>query len=322
MVQEVISQNEELKRRVRDLEAARAKQAPAAKEAGNGSALKAPEEPTKEPVKEAKSVQEPAKAPTGWWDKIQLGGAIEVETRWLRDKDFKSKSESVFELKTAEFDFEANIVDWAKAKLAAEWKTPVVAGSQLPATQPDADKLNLNEAYIQLGTDSSPLSLKAGRLVVPFGLSTGSTVAAKLEDKLTLSDPLSLAVFDTKEDNILLMAKLGGFSMGAYVFQGDTHQTAQRYLEHYGATIGYGMKTDLLSLVAGLSLIDSVFDADGLQDKYPGALTARYVPGIAGHLRLGLFGFSLVTAYYSALRHAHSKTSLFISSEDRRSHRR
>ena len=57
-------------------------------------------------------------------------------------------------------------------------------------------------------------------------------------------------------------------------------------------------------LVAGLSLIDSVFDADGLQDKYPGALTARYVPGIAGHLRLGLFGFSLVTAYYSALRHA------------------
>ena len=304
MVQEVISQNEELKRRVRDLEAARAKQAPAAKEAGNGSPLKAPEEPTKEPVKEAKSVQEPAKAPTGWWDKIQLGGAIEVETRWLRDKDFKSKSESVFELKTAEFDFEANIVDWAKAKLAAEWKTPVVAGSQLPATQPDADKLNLNEAYIQLGTDSSPLSLKAGRLVVPFGLSTGSTVAAKLEDKLTLSDPLSLAVFDTKEDNILLMAKLGGFSMGAYVFQGDTHQTAQRYLEHYGATIGYGMKTDLLSLVAGLSLIDSVFDADGLQDKYPGALTARYVPGIAGHLRLGLFGFSLVTAYYSALRHA------------------
>ena len=246
MVQEVISQNEELKRRVRDLEAARAKQAPAAKEAGNGSALKAPEEPTKEPVKEAKSVQEPAKAPTGWWDKIQLGGAIEVETRWLRDKDFKSKSESVFELKTAEFDFEANIVDWAKAKLAAEWKTPVVAGSQLPATQPDADKLNLNEAYIQLGTDSSPLSLKAGRLVVPFGLSTGSTVAAKLEDKLTLSDPLSLAVFDTKEDNILLMAKLGGFSMGAYVFQGDTHQTAQRYLEHYGATIGCRSQPDRL----------------------------------------------------------------------------
>ena len=74
---------------------------------------------------------------------------------------------------------------------------------------------------------------------------------------------------------------------------------------YIGAHVGYGVKTDVLSLVVGLSMIDSVFDSDGLEDKYPEALTAPYVPGIAANIRLGLFGFSLVTAYYGALRQAH-----------------
>ena len=297
MVEEVIAQNAELRRRVRELEAARTKQEPAVKDAGNEPAPKASAEPAQEP----KEAQEPAKAPTGWWDKIQLGGAVEVETRRLRNKDFTGKSESVFELKTAEFDFEANLVDWAKAKLAFEWKTPAVAGS----TTATDDKLTLNEAYIAFGTDTFPLYLKLTRAVVPFGLSSGGTVAARLEDKLTLSDPLSLAVFDTKEDHVLLGVKIGGFSAGAYVFTGDTQRGAHHRLEHYGASVGYGMKADPVSLVVGLSMIDSVFDADGLQDKFPEALTSRYVPGIAAHLRLGLFGFSLVTTYYAALREVH-----------------
>lgn len=305
MVHEVISQNEELRRRIRLLEAPKAKEEPAAKEAASDPATKAPEDATQK-AKAAEEPPKPVSADFGWWNKIQLGGAVETEVRSVRNKDFNPKSrESVFELKTAEFDFEANIVDWAKGKLAAEWIGPSVAGSQLKSTAADADKLNLNEAYIQIGTDTSLFSMKAGRRTVPFGLSTGSTVAARLEDKLTVSDPLSLAVFDTKEDQILVEMKLGGLNVATYVFQGDTHRGVERRLQHYGAHVGYGVKTDVLSLVVGLSMIDSVFDSDGLEDKYPEALTAPYVPGIAANIRLGLFGFSLVTAYYGALRQAH-----------------
>src|SRR3989442_12980206 len=99
--------------------------------------------------------------------------------------------------------------------------------------------------------------------------------------------------------------KLGGLNVANYVVQGDTHRGVERRLQHYGAHVGYGLKTDVLSLVVGFSMIDSVFDSDGLEDKYPEALTAPYVPGIAANIRLSLFGFSLVTAYYGALRQAH-----------------
>jgi hypothetical protein len=144
---------------------------------------------------------------------------------------------------------------------------------------------------------------------VPFGVSTGSTVAAKFETQLTLTDPLPIAVFDAKEDHLLLGVKIGGFSAGAYVFNGATQHgrpgAVETRLEHYGATVGYGMQADPVVLVVGLSMIDSVFDTDGLQDKFPEALPSRAVPAIAAHVRLGLFGVSVVTAYYAALREAH-----------------
>src|SRR5437867_13082101 len=216
MVHEVISQNEELRRRIRLLEAPKAKEEPAAKEAASDPATEAPEDATRR-RKAAEQPRKPVSDDVGWWNKIQLGGAVEVEVRSVRNKDFKPKSrESVFELKTAEFDFEANIVDWAKGKLAAEWIGPSVAGSQLKSTAADADKLNLNEAYIQIGTDTSLFSIKPGRRTVPFGLATGSTVAARLEDELTVSVPRSLAVFDSKADPILVEMKLGGRHVAAY----------------------------------------------------------------------------------------------------------
>src|SRR3989449_848891 len=237
------------------LEAPKAKEKPVTKEAGSDPHTKALKDAA-ERAKAAEELAKPVSADFGWWNKIQLGGAVETEVRSVTNKDFKPKSrESVFELKTAEFDFEANIVDWAKGKLAAEWIGPSVAGSQLKSTAADADKLNLNEAYIQIGTDTSLFSMKAGRRTLPFGLSTGSTVAARLEDKLTVSDPLSLAVFDTKEDQILVEMKLGGLNVATYVFQGDTHRGVERRLQHYGANVGYGLKTDVLSLVVGLQTV-------------------------------------------------------------------
>src|SRR5882724_8997908 len=80
MMKEVISQNEELQRRIRDLEAAMAKQEQATKEAAKELTREAPKEPPKaaatEPAKVAAT--EPARAKKGPLEKIQLGGAIEV----------------------------------------------------------------------------------------------------------------------------------------------------------------------------------------------------------------------------------------------------
>src|SRR5437773_6357413 len=122
MMKEVISQNEELQRRIRDLEAAMAKQEQATKEAAKEAAKELAREAPKEPAKAAATepakaaATEPARAKKGPLEKIQLGGAIEVEAG--RRRDFKGVHTSDFTLTTAEFDFEADIVDWAKAELS------------------------------------------------------------------------------------------------------------------------------------------------------------------------------------------------------------
>src|SRR5438034_3958692 len=313
MMKEVISQNEELQRRIRDLEAAMAKQEQAtkeaAKEAAKELAREAPKEPAKaaatEPAKAAAvdpakaAATEPARAKKGPLEKIQLGGAIEVEAG--RRRDFKGVHTSDFTLSTAEFDFEADIVDWAKAELSLQWLS-----CRTPCDDPAADKITVNEALITLAKPSKfPLYLKAGRGVVPFGISTGTTVAAKLEETLTITGPLTVDVFETKEDHVLLGAKAYGFRAGAYVYDGSTNQQGGggKRLEHYGLTAGYAVQTDTLSFDAGVDLIDSVFDTDGLTSAFV-TLQNRgkrgYISGIAAHARLGLWGFSLVGEYDTA----------------------
>ncbi len=315
MMKEVISQNEELQRRIRDLEAAMAKQEQAtkeaAKEAAKELAREAPKEPAKaaatEPAKAAAvdpakaAATEPAKAKKGPMEKIQLGGAIEVEAG--KRRDFGGVRTSDFTLATAEFDFEADIVDWAKAELSLQW-----ISCSTPCSDTAADKITVNEALITLGKPSKfPLYLKAGRGVVPFGISTGTTVAAKLEETLTITGPLTVEVFEAKEDHVLLGAKAYGFRAGVYVYDGTTNQVGGggKRLEHYGVTAGYGIQTENVSFDVGFDLIDSVFDTDGLTGAGAFApLQNRgkrgYISGLAGHARLGLWGFSLTGEYETA----------------------
>src|SRR5262249_6480714 len=130
MVQEVIKQNEELRKRVQELEATTPKRgqatdAPAKPASGTASTAA---EPAKDVVKSTR-------------DKIQLGGAIEIEARSA--KEFNGGRRSDLLLSTAEFDFEADVVDWAKAELSLQWVAPTTA---FPAT-PD-DKITVNEAMI------------------------------------------------------------------------------------------------------------------------------------------------------------------------------
>src|SRR5436309_515712 len=199
MVQEVISENQELKKRVRELEEIMLKQEQTTKETAKETAKEAAQEAARELAKE------PAKEAKG---KIELGGAIEVDAK--KSKNFAGESQSSLELSTAEFDFEAKLRSWAKAKLAVSLDN-------------NADKITVDEALLTFeDPETLPVFLKAGRGTVPFGLSTGSTVAARLEDKLTLTDPLTLAIFDTKEDYVMLGVTTGGFNASAYVYNGST----------------------------------------------------------------------------------------------------
>jgi len=299
MVQDVIKQNEDLRKRVQELEGATPKR---------GQVADAPAKPAGE---SAPAAVEPAKdvAKTAR-DKIQLGGAIEVEAR--KTRDFHGVQSSDLLLSTAEFDFEADVVDWAKAELSLQWIAPTTG---FPAT-PD-DKITVNEAMITFAKPSvTPLYLKTGRGVVPFGISTGTTVAARLDESLTITGPLTLEIFEAKEDHLLIGYRDHGITVAAYVFNGDTNNSKRgKQLEHGGFAVSYGHKGETLSFDVGLGWIDSVFDTDGLSQAFPEIVLKKdsdYTPGVAAFVRAGLFGFSFIAEYDTAIR-----STKFISTQRR-----
>src|SRR5881396_2020995 len=294
MIQEVVSQNEDLKRRVQELEAAMAKRAQAPAEAPKPAAPAPATPAAPEPVPQ--ELVKAGKAPFG---KIQIGGAIEVEAasrREARRNPISHERSSDLLTGAAEFDFEADVVDWGKAELALEWNR-------------DADTIGVNEALLTFSKPSLlPLYLKTGKGVVPFGISTGTTVAARLEESLTLTGPLTLEIFEAKEDHLLIGYRDHGITIAAYVFNGDTNNgVREKHLEHGGFAVSYGRKGETLSFDVGFGWIDSVFDTDGLSTAFPELVRtpkSDYTPGIAAFVRAGLFGFSFIAEYDTAIRSA------------------
>jgi hypothetical protein len=259
--------------------------------------------PAKPAGESAPAAAEPAKdVAKSARDKIQLGGAIEIEAK--KSRDFRGVHSSDLLLSSAEFDFEADVVDWAKAELSLQWIAPTTS---FPAT-PD-DKITVNEAMITFAKPSvTPLYLKTGRGVVPFGISTGTTVAARLDESLTITGPLTLEIFEAKEDHLLIGYRDHGITVAAYVFNGDTNNGArEKHLEHGGFAVSYGRKGETLAFDVGFAWIDSVFDTDGLSQAFPEIVLKKnsdYTPGVAAFVRAGLFGFSFIGEYDTAIRSA------------------
>ena len=218
---------------------------------------------------------------------VEFGGGLEVEYFWI--KDFEDDTVTDISLETAELDFEIQVVDWATGVLALEFI-------------PEDDKVSVKEAFVTFGDlEKCPLFLETGKIFVPFGISTGAIVG----DTLSISDPLTIEVFETREDVLLLGFEKCGFNAGVYVFNGDTNKGGGNdHIEHYGATIRYGKDEPDLAYSLGIDFINSVFDSDGLTEEFEDALEADYAPGIALHGRYYTNGFSCIVEYNGAFETA------------------
>jgi hypothetical protein len=133
-------------------------------------------------------------------DAVVFGGTLEALTFWADDFDNVSQSDIV--LDTAELDFEIAVNEWVLGSLILEY----IDGNDFlfPTTENDeaaVDRFNVDTAFITIGnTANYPLFATFGRVVVPFGISTGDPVA----DVLTIVDPLTVEVFETKEDVVMI----------------------------------------------------------------------------------------------------------------------
>jgi hypothetical protein len=129
---------------------------------------------------------------------ITLGGALEMAVG--RTRDFSGRGQSVLELTTAEFDFDIQVNDWTLSHFVIGYDrgTNVV----FPTTtgfNTSVDRINLDQAFVRIGdTTRFPLFAKAGRMVLPFGISTGSAWA----DTLSTENPLTVEAFEIRKTAI------------------------------------------------------------------------------------------------------------------------
>jgi hypothetical protein len=133
---------------------------------------------------------------------VVFGGTVEVLSGW--EQDFQDNSESVLRLNTAELDFEIQVNDWVRGSLIIEYDDG--ADSLFTTTSDDestVDRFNIDTAFVTLGNVEQfwPYAV-TGRMIVPFGISTGDPVL----DALTINDPLTIELFESREDAILIGA--------------------------------------------------------------------------------------------------------------------
>ncbi len=132
-------------------------------------------------------------------DTVQFGGTLETLTFWERDFDNVTSSDII--LDTAELDFVITPNQWSSAALVLEYDQG--NNFAFPTTEGDevfVDRVNIRQATITIGNpEKYPLYSTLGRDTVPFGVATGNPVT----DSLTIVDPLTIEVFETREDFIM-----------------------------------------------------------------------------------------------------------------------
>ena len=132
-------------------------------------------------------------------DTVTFGGTLETLTFW--QSNFDKTTESDIRMDTAELDFDIAMNTWSHASLYIEYDQ----GNDFlfPTSEGDVvgvDRFVVRRGIITIGnTEKYPVYITTGRDFVPFGISTGDPVL----DVLTITDPLTVEVFQTQEDFVM-----------------------------------------------------------------------------------------------------------------------
>ena len=131
-------------------------------------------------------------------DVVSLGGAIEMLAG--RSRDFSGVKQSTLQLNTAELEFDIQANPWALANMKfGHTEGTNVLFPNTRGFQSGVDRLTLNNASITIGDlQRFPLYLKAGRLNLAFGSSTGT----HRSDVLSIENPLTTDAFEMKRNAI------------------------------------------------------------------------------------------------------------------------
>ena len=215
-----------------------------------------------------------------WLDRISLGGHIEVEAEYIREKESGESRTDESDISLAEVELEIDI-DFVKH----------VSGHIVLLWEP-GETLDVEEAFIRLdGEDVMPFYLQAGKMFVPFGN----------YETFFITDPNTLELGETLEAAAVVGYASDLFELSFGIYNGDTKG---RHLNSYAASAVYTLPEDAvagLGLTTGVSWISNIADSEFLSDEADADLRKK-VPAASAFAVVTLNDrWTLLAEYLTAL---------------------
>ncbi|PXF56411.1 MAG: hypothetical protein C4B58_13575 [Deltaproteobacteria bacterium] len=225
-------------------------------------------------------------------DTIHIHGLLEFGAAY-RSVDMNiggHEQDSDLAMTTVELGIAAEVNDWVSAEIALLYEDPTFEDGE--------DNFEVDTAIITIANEEeTPAFLMAGKMFVPFG-----GLLEHFPDDPLIHAPLALLLGETNEKALLIGAELEGFTVSAYVFNGDVEEAGggDNVIESYGFDANYAFEdeTQDLDMLVGASYISNIAESDGLEEEL-GDIDS-YTPGAACYVHVGLQDFFFDAEYMTA----------------------
>ena len=263
-------------------------------------------------LNEMKAVPEPSRAEgvgflSDLEDHITINGLLEFGAAYhstdMNHSGFEHDSD--ISMTSVELGIEAEINDWVSAEMILLFEDPSGAINTYEDIRDDETNFDVEEAFITIANpDVTPGFLRAGKMYVPFG-----ALLTHFPDDMGIDSPLTLLLGETLEKALVIGAEYAGFTVSAYVFNGDVEEAGggDNVIETYGFDANYAFEDeDLgLDLLVGGSYISNIADSDWTEevlDHYDLEID-DYAEGADAYLHVGYQGFFVEAEYMAAVDH-------------------
>ena len=237
---------------------------------------------------EAAPAGQEAAAADAWYDRVTIGGAIELEA--VSNSPYEGDSTTEGSLGKAELAVGIAVNEWVSGEIVVK---------------DDDGSIALDAATVTFAPADSPFSVTAGSQGLPFGV----------YDTNLVSDPLTKEIGDTGETSVVLGFEADQFNGSFFVFDGDNEPDGDSRIEGHGAAVGFALEQDDFALGLNASYINDIGDSDNLQDAISGRLAeisealgededptySDHVGGMSASVSLSAGGVMVLGEYVSAL---------------------
>lgn len=224
---------------------------------------------------------EALKAPTaantskGWFQKVEVGGTIEVEANHSRADGAPDTSDIA--VSTVELGLNAQIHDWVGSEIVLLYEDTGNSNGQI----------NVDTAVIQLADPNASWAVTAGQFTLPFGTYNSHMV----------SDPLTLDLGETSDAALSATTQLGAFNAAVFLFEGDQ---GNNQIDNWGMAAGFETTQQGVALQVQAGFLNDIAESDAIVDD--GTAMTNKAPAYTVSTQITAGAFNLIGEYLAATR--------------------